>query len=261
MVDTNTDTKERVLKEDQVTIQGLAALGRIDSDFSQIYNPLYSYSKLAPTASNIDSIYADQNTSSNGSYDGKTINGAMVPQFKSEDKSSIIFLTLANRRKIYNSKESRFAWVKYSLKPMEPDPENPDDKSTSGLYYLIRQSIASDIFNPNLDWSKPKNQIVMDRVKELDFTFWDERSKKFANSVQELNENKNLIRAIKLTLKWIDEDNNEQKVEKSFRTLYPLFNTKQDDLAIKAAEQEAARGDASGRVGGFGGGGGGVPQF
>ena len=256
MVDTNTDTKDRVLKEDQITIQGLAALGRIDSDFSQIYNPLFSYPKLAPTSTNIDSIYADQNTSGNGSYDGKTNNGALVPQFKSEDKSSILFLTLANRRKIYNSKESRFAWVKYSLKPMEPDPENPDDKSTSGLYNLVRQSITGDIFNPNLDWSKPKGQIVLERVKEIDFSFWDERSKKFATSIQELNENKNLIRAIKISLKWIDEDNNEQKLEKTFRTLYPVFNTKQDELAIKATEQEAAS------AGGFGGGGGGgEPQF
>ncbi len=236
MVDTNTDTKERVLKEDQVTIQGLAALSRIDSDFSQIYNPLFSYSKLAPTANNVDSIYSDQNTSSNGSYDGKTNNGAIIPQFKSEDKASIVFLTLANRRKVFNSKESRFAWVKYSLKAMEADPDEPDDK-TSGLYNLVRQSITSDIYNGNLDWSKPKFQVVMDRVKELDFSFWDERSKKFATSVQELNENKNLIRSIKLSLRWMDDNNNEQKLEKTFRTLYPVFNTKQDDIAIKAAEQ------------------------
>ena len=55
MVDSNTDTKERVVKEDQVTIQGLTAIGRLDSDFSQIYNPLYFNSKLAPTTFNFSS--------------------------------------------------------------------------------------------------------------------------------------------------------------------------------------------------------------
>lgn len=234
MVDSNTDTKERVVKEDQVTIQGLTAIGRLDSDFSQIYNPLYFNSKLAPTTANLDSIYSDQNTSSNGSFDGKTQNGSLIPQFKSEEKSSIVFLTLANRRKIYNSKESRFAWVKYSLSPMEPDPENPDDNS-SGLFNLTRQSIASDIYSSSLDWQKPKPQIVMDRIKELEFQFWDERSKKFTSSLNELNENKNLIRSIKISIKWIDQENNEQKIEKTFRTIFPLFNTKLDELAIKAA--------------------------
>ena len=47
---------------------------------------------------------------------------------------------------------------------------------------------------------------------------------------KELNENKNLIRSMKLELVWVDENQHEQKLDKTFRVLYPLFHAKQDDL-------------------------------
>lgn len=235
MVNTNTDTKDRVVKEDRQTVQSLTAIGRLDSDITQLYNPLFSSPKYVPTASSASSdIYADNTSNANGAFDGKTSSGALIPQFKSEDKSTLIFLTQANRRKMADTKESRFAWVKYSVRSMEPDPENPDDK-TSGLYELVRQTIAIDIFNPTQDWSKPKFQVVMERIKSLEFSFWDERAKKYTTSLQELNENKNTIRSLKVNIVWIDDDNNEQKIEKAFRVLYPYFNTKQDEIATGAA--------------------------
>lgn len=230
MVNSNTDTKDRIVKEDRQTVQSLTAIGRLDSDITQMYNPLYSSSKFVPTASSSGSdIYADNNSNANGAFEGKTSSGALIPQFKSEDKSTLVFLTQANRRKMADTKESRFAWVKYSVRSMEPDPDNPDDK-TAGLYELARQTITTDIFNPTQDWSKPKFQVVMERIKTLEFSFWDERAKKYTTSLQELNENKNLIRSLRVNIVWIDDDNNEQKIEKSFRVLYPYFNTKQDDL-------------------------------
>ena len=229
MVDTNVDTKERVVKEDRQTIQSLVAIGRLDSDISQIYNPLYSSGIMVPTSTDGNDVYADSASSANGAFDGKTASGALIPQFKSEDKSTIIFLTLANRRKIADTKESRFAWIKYSVRPMEPDPDNPDD-NTAGLTELVRQTINTDIFNPTQDWSKQKSQVVMEKIKSLEFSFWDERSKKYTTSIQELNENKNLIRSLKVSIVWIDDDKNEQKIEKSFRVLFPFFNTKQDEI-------------------------------
>lgn len=235
MVDTNTETKDRVIKEDRQIVQSLTAVGRLDSDISQMVNPLYSFSKQVPIASGDSSdLYADTNTSANGAFEGKTNNGGLIPQFKSEDKSTIVFFTQANRRKTADSKESRFAWIRYSLRAMQPDPDNPDDK-TSGLYELIRQSISTDVYNSNLDWDKPKSQVVMERVKTLEFAFWDERGKKYSTSLQDLNENKNLIRSIKLSLVWVDDDSHEQKLEKTFRILHPYFNTKQDDLKTGGA--------------------------
>jgi hypothetical protein len=117
MVDNSTDTKDRVLKEDQLLLQSLTAISRIDSDFSQLYSPLFAYGKGNPST-DPNAIYQDS-SSARGSIEGKTKNGMIIPQFQSEDKSSLIFLTSANRRKIADVKESRFAWVKYSLRRSE----------------------------------------------------------------------------------------------------------------------------------------------
>ena len=227
LVNTNTETKTKVVKEDREIVQTLAAMGRIESDFSQLYTPLFSNSKMAPSAASSD-VYADVPVA-NGSFDGKSKDGNLIPLIKSEDKSNLLFLTQANRRKVADSKESRFTWIKYSIRSMQPDPENPDDK-VSGLYEVIRQTIPTDIFNTTLDWEAQRPQVLIDRVKSFEFSFWDERTKKFATSLSELNENKNLLRSIKVELVWIDENQNEQKIVKTYRVLAPYFNTKKDEL-------------------------------
>lgn len=227
LVNNNTETKIKVVKEDREIVQTLAAMGRIESDFSQLYTPLFSTSKMAPSAVAND-IYADVPVA-NGSFDGKSKDGNLIPQIRSDDKSNLVFLTQAHRRKIADSKESRFTWIRYSLRSMQPDPENPDDK-TAGLYEVIRQTIPNDIYNSALDWEAQRPQVLIDRVKSFEFFFWDERTKKFATSLSELNENKNLLRAIKVEMVWVDENENEQKIVKTFRVLAPYFNTKKDEL-------------------------------
>lgn len=229
MVDSNTTTKTQVVKEDAQKVQVVTAIGRLDSDISQMYNPQFSFAKqsLAQSASD-NNVYAEPATQ-NSLFDGRTSNGALIPQIKSEDKSSLIFFTQAHRRKVADTKESRFAWVKYSLRRMEPDPDEPDEKVT-GLFELIRQTIATNVYGDTLNWDEAKPQVVMDRIKSLEFSFWDERSKKYTSSIQELNENKNLIRSLKVDLIWVDENNNEQTVIKTLRVLNPYFNTKLDDL-------------------------------
>ncbi len=230
MVDSNITTKEDVLREDAAIIQGVTAVGRLDADISQLYTPLFSSSKFMPTATTPD-VYAE-NAAPSGNFDGRAKNGQLIPMFKSEEKWTVYLFTQANRRKIADSKESRFAWVKYSMRPMENDPTDPanEDKKNQGLYELTRQVIATDIFNSNLPWSEVKSQVLMKNIKTLEFTFWDEKTKKYVSNIAELNENKNLIRAIKLSAVWIDEDGNEQTIQKVFRVLNPYFSTKQDDL-------------------------------
>lgn len=229
MIDANTTTKEQVVKEDRAILQTVSAISRIDSDISQIYSPLYAFTKSAPTPAN-NNYYADP-APTGSSFDGKTKNGHLIPQVKSEDKSTLIFFSEANRRKMADSKESRYAWIKYSLRPMEVDPEEIDEKKKNvGGFELIRQIVSTDIYNSNIDWSNIKPQVLMDNIKSLEFSFWDEKTKKFTTSLQELNENKHLIRSLKLNFTWIDEAGNEQTVEKNFRVLFPYFNTKLDDM-------------------------------
>lgn len=234
-MDTNITMKETVSREDKAIIQGVTAIGRLDSDFSQIYTPLYSSGKMQPTANANSDVYADA-IAPTGNFDGAAKNGQLIPQFKSEDKSSLIIFTQANRRKIMDSKESRFAWVKYSVRNMEVSPDDDSEKKNQGGLELVRQVIATDIYGPTQNWSEVKPQILMRNIKNLEFSFWDERTKKFVGSIQELNENKNLIRAIRVAIVWVDEDNNEQTIIKVFRVLNPYYNTKQDDLKLGSGQ-------------------------
>jgi prepilin-type N-terminal cleavage/methylation domain-containing protein len=230
MVDNSTDTKERVLKEDQTKLQSLTAISRLDSDISQLYTPLFAYSKANPAA-DPNAVYQD-NATSKGTFDGKAKNGAIVPQFQSDDKSTLVFLTAANRRKVADAKESRYTWVKYSIRRSEKKENEGDEKNlnTKGDSELIRQSISTNIYTQDLNWNDVRAQILMTQIKSLEFSFWDERSKKFVGSLQDLNENKNLIRSLKMELVWVDENNVEQKIVKIFRVLHPYFNTKLDDM-------------------------------
>ncbi|MDO9183237.1 MAG: prepilin-type N-terminal cleavage/methylation domain-containing protein [Bacteriovorax sp.] len=235
MIDTNLDTKEKVLKEDQLLIQTLTAIGRIDSDVSQIYSPLYSYSRETPNADS--SLAYQENTTAKGLFDGKTKNAMIVPLFQSEDKSSLLFLTASNRRKIADAKESRYTWVKYSMRRTDTSHQEKDESNlnTLGENELIRQTIATNLYSPDLNWSDVKAQVLLTQIKSIEYSFWDEKAKKFTTSIQDLNENKNSIRSLKLNLVWVDEDNHEQKIEKIFRILYPYFTPKVDDLKTSGA--------------------------
>lgn len=230
MIDNSTDTKDRVLAEDQRLLQSLTAVARIDSDFSQIYSPLFSYGRSAPT-NNPNNVYQDDNVNK-GTFDGKTKNGALIPQFISEDKSSLMFFSAANRRKIANGKEGRFAWVKYSLRRSEKTDE---EKKVGGEYEIIRQTISTNLYASSLNWDESRPQVLMTSVKSLEFSFWDERTKKFVTSILDLNENRNAIRSLKVDIVWVDENNRDQKISKVYRNLYPYFNPKQDDIASGGA--------------------------
>jgi len=235
MVDSNITMKETVAREDRAVIQSVTAVGRLDSDFSQIFTPLFSSGKQQPKANATPDAYADTIAPS-GNFDGMAKNGQLIPQFKSEDKSSVVIFTQANRRKVMDSKESRFAWIKYSVRNMEISPDEEENKRPQANLELVRQVIATNIYGQTLNWSEVKSQVLMRNIKSLEFSFWNERSKKFVSSIQELNENKNLIRAIKMVLVWVDEDNNEQTIQKVFRVLNPYFNTKQDDLKLGSGQ-------------------------
>lgn len=230
LVDNSTSTKENVLREDRALLQSIVATGRLDSDISQLYSPLYSYGK-ANVVSDANAEYLD-NSSSGATYDGKAKNGMIIPQFESSDKSTIVFLTTSNRRKVAEVKESRFTWVRYSMRQSEKsDDQTINDKGAlQAENELVRQTISTNIYTSNLNWSDVKSQILMTQVKSIEFSFWNDSTKKFSSSILDLNENKNAIRSIKMQLIWIDEDNHEQKIEKIFRILHPYFNTKLDDV-------------------------------
>lgn len=236
MIDENTDTKDKITTEDRNLMQTLTALNRIESDFNEFYSPLFAYPKQTVQASN--DPYQDTNQSFNSTFEGKTSNGLKIPVVSSDDKSSLVFLSLVNRRKIAETKESNFIWIKYSLKSSTEE----DDKKLGG-YDLIRQTITADPFATNLNWSDVKEQVILSNVKSLEFNYYDEKNKKYVSSLSDLNEQKNSIRSLKVLFTWVNQDKNEMKFEKVFRVLHPYFNTKLDEL--KNAQQGGAWGGST----------------
>jgi len=223
MIDENTTTKDKITTEDRDYMQTLTALNRIESDFNEFYSALFSQARVMPGTPGAP--YQDTANTFNGTFEGATKNGLPIPLVSSEDKSNLVFLSTVNRRRIAGSKESNFVWIKYSLKATE----NEDEKKQGG-YDLIRQSIAVDPFRTTPNWSDIREQVILSNLKSFEFQYYDERNKRFVGSLSDLNENKNLLRSIKVIFTWINEDKNEFKFEKIFRVLTPYFNTKQDDL-------------------------------
>lgn len=243
MVDKNVTTKETVLSEDDEFLQILTAMNRIDGDFSQFYSPLF-FSGKNTTKTTQSNVYEDDSSFKNEYFDGLTEGFDRIPKFISEDKSTLIFFTSANRRKFANTNESRYMWVKYKLISMPADPDFPD-KNVSGRYNLIRQVIADDIFNSALDWDKAKEQVLLENVKELSFSFWEMRNKKFTTTPADLGDLRNNPRLLKVEITWYDSSNNEKKFEKVSRVLTPYFDLNLDKNQKKQYQSKNGQGKTS----------------
>lgn len=237
ITDSSINTKENVTKEDREIVQVVTLMNRLDADFSESYSPLYFEAKESPNlsanANNLDEPNNDLSYfESNKNFYARTKSGYLIPHFTAEDKGSVIFLATAHRRRMEGKKESRFVWIKYSTRTSTPEEDDTEEKRAE--LELIRQVFISDIYSKEVDWSKITPQIVLNNIKELEFQFWDERTKKFTANVNDLNENRYSIRSMKVAFTWVDPTKNEQYFEKSFRTLYPYFNPKQDEMLNNA---------------------------
>lgn len=237
ITDSSIGTKENVTKEDREIVQVVTLMNRLDADFSESYSPLFFDAKESPNAAsgsgNLNEPSNDLSYfESNKNFYARTKSGFLIPHFTAEDKGSVIFLATAHRRRMEGKKESRFVWIKYSTRNSAPSEDETEEKRAE--LELIRQVYVSDIYSKEVDWSKIPAQIVLNNIKELEFQFWDERTKKFTANINDLNENRYNIRSMKVAFTWVDVTKNEQYFEKSFRTLYPYFNPKQDDMLNNA---------------------------
>lgn len=226
MVDDGTDIKDKITTEDRDLMQTQTALMRLDTDFAEFYSPLFSFSKVTMTQNGNDP-YQDNSSTFTKLFEGVTRVGMPIPQVQSDDKSSLIFLATVNRRRTAESHESNFVWIKYSARSATTD----EGRKRGGME-LIRQVISKDPFGSRLNWNDAHPQVVLEFVKNLEFSYYDERGKKFVNSLSELNENKSALRSIIAKIDWVDMNQHDVHFEKNYRILFPYFNTKQDDLKL-----------------------------
>ena len=230
-INDSSKTNEQVLAEDREFLQVEASLERINLDFSQIYSPLY-YSFLNKeekfiTSENFPLISKDK---------------IPIPEILQPEKSTLIFYTAVNRRKLENSKQSHYAWVRYSLR--ESSIQDDELKREGADYELVRQFISSDPYAKEHNWDDVKEQLLIRHVKDMEFSFWSKAKEKFVSNLQEIGTGQRIIRGLKVSLTWIDINNNEWVNERYYRPLWPYFSAEnerrqyQQELARKAREEK-----------------------
>jgi hypothetical protein len=92
----------------------------------------------------------------------------------------------------------------------------------------IRSFQNENLWEPDLNWDKTVPQVLLRGVKSLTFSYWDQRTEKFVERLQDSSD-PDVLRAIKIDLVWINSDGNEQEFVKVVRPIWPFFDTKKDE--------------------------------
>jgi prepilin-type N-terminal cleavage/methylation domain-containing protein len=231
IIDNSTISKETVTSEDRALLQLERALSRFNLDFSLIHSPRYFIS-LPPKSekqpledTKIRYFPSDQ-------FPTQADNGMPIPKVDTPEKSTLIFMTAANRRKRADTKESTYAWVKYSLQ---------SGKDSSKGQELVRTFTPKDPYAPEIEWEGIKSHLLLTGVKSLEFLFWSSKKEKFVDRPKDLAPDE-LIKLIKVKLIWIDNREIEHNISRTFRTLWPYFNPMADQLQIQQSSTTLLKG-------------------
>lgn len=234
--DGSIDKSLTVTAEDAEYLQVETAMARLEWDISQIYSPLYfdipmNPSNLTETEGQIYNQLADE-YQSNANFTMVSYDGLPIPLFRRPEKSSLVLFTTSNRRKVANSKQSYFAWVKYEL---QDTPQEDIDAAVDGAVgftapapedskILVRKMFTNNVYTKReIEWDTVKSQILMRKVINLKFEFWNPKTKKWVENLDVIPSGANKIHAVRVTLDYYDPDNIETKTVRIFRTLFPNF--------------------------------------
>lgn len=251
MISSSTETKERITEDDRDLLGLEFAMYRIEQDVSQIYSPLF-HSGLKAIDS---SLYEEKNQTLDAQdqqqgqfqatkkFPNMTARGHLVPAIESEDKSTFTFFSASNRRKVQDSKQSRYAWIRYSLqsddKSEEEKLQEEESGATRGEYKIVRQIVTENIYSPEHEWDKVREQTLLRSVKSLEISYWSQEAEKFVSSTRELNDKANSLRMIKVLMIYINNLGNEVEVERMFRVSWPYFDPQKDIEVIRASKKKA----------------------
>ncbi len=233
-------TKDRVLSEDKEKLQVEIALSVFEWDFSQIYSPLffserYKVDRNTGKSSSGDSPAFNEEESApydNSFYEGNrrfafpNQDGLPVPIYKAEN-NSFEFFTISNRRKVENSNQSEFAWVKYALENDELTDEEKSKNIEKGKMRLVRYFVPFNVYDGgDIDYDKIQGQTLLRSVELLKFEFWNPKAKKFVERLNEIAQGENMVRGAKISLTWKNINGVDIKVEKIFRSVWPYDSNK-----------------------------------
>jgi len=256
--DSSIDTSIEVTKEDNEAMQIETAMARFEWDIAQSYSPLYFDHKMKPDQlSESEGAIYNQLVSAyqeNKNFSMVTYTGIPIPVISLEDKSELVFFTSSNRRKIKNSKQSHYSWVRYSLEADESDIDEEAGEKKAQI--LIRQQYTTDVYQKKpIDWDDVKRQVLLRKVISVKFEFWNPKNKKWTDSLSSITNGESLIHAVKVELKYFDYNNIEVVNLRMFRPLYPSFEAEDRyQFLNKDADTESATGGEGGTDNTTGGG-------
>jgi type II secretory pathway pseudopilin PulG len=228
IVDNSTGTKEKIVKEDREFMQAQAALYRIETDFSYLYSPLFSSTYSS----------ASKDDSSDAAASGKSASRSLGDRFKNFTKSgqpiptielskdAVSFMTAGHQRKYADTKEAKFAWVKYQLVA-----------DSKGLFKIQRILSPENPFGAYYDWDKVRPITLLRGVKDWEVSFWSEKLTKFTENLDDL-EVKDAPRSFKISITGIDDTQNEYTMTRIVRVLWPYYNSEKDEIEMKKVTNE-----------------------
>jgi prepilin-type N-terminal cleavage/methylation domain-containing protein len=228
IIDNSTITKENITIEDRELLQIESALTRFELDFTQLYSPLF-YAKKFDSKN-----YLDQNKSSTLSKNQITSlsdyqpselfpliteTNHPIPAIINDNMTDIMFMTSNNKRKFENAKQSNYAWVRYFL-----------EEDESSLKTLKRQFIATNIYSGEFEDQTTKAHTLATNIKSLSFLYWDQEKSKFAESLKYVDYSTTPLKLIKIILVWVDKNEVEHEIIRTYRSLWPYFNPNKINL-------------------------------
>lgn len=243
ITDDAVNTKERTLQINEDNLQIETALARMDWDFSQAFSPLYFSTPITfsnqqnPNESeeispqqNFINMYREQLRSRfqvSQHFSSVSQEGIPIPRYHAPEKNVFEFMTSSNRRKVQNSLQSHFAWIRYSLEDAVIDPDiERSEKIPSNTKNLVRFISNSDPWEDNRidpeDIEKVKKAVLLENVENLEFEFWDLERRKWETNLRTIKNGESLIRGVRMKITWYDESGNKRDLIKVFRTHWPL---------------------------------------
>lgn len=274
ITDSAIQTKDRTTEINKNNLQIETAMSRFEWDFSQIYSPLY-FSTVMNLNQNLNN-FGNNGTTQGGSTGGTpgtndlaqnnnaslllqqyneqlvrrfernehfiavSKEGFPIPRFYAPDKSTFEFFTSSNRRKMENTKQSHYAWVRYALAQQEALPDGQEIATMpKSLKSLVRYYTADDPYGDkriNIDnETVVKGAVLLRNVESLEFQFWDLNRRKWETSLRSVQNGESLLHGIKMIITWYDSAANKKTSTRIFRTHWPLV-----------APQDATAGTPSG---------------
>ncbi len=259
------ETMDRTTEINRNNLQIETALARFEWDFSQLYSPLFfstplnlsqadPYGNMNTNDTNLDgrddnsgAIINNNNTAAapvspelqeyyqrlmqrfeqNEHFISVSKEGLPIPRFYSPEKNIFEFFTSSNRRKLENTKQSHFAWVRYALGDAlkaDPDVERNANIPPS-LKTLVRYYSADDPYDDkriNPDDDRVKAAVLLENVEGLEFQFWDMDRRKWETNIRTIPNGESLLRGVKIMLTWYDSNGIKRSVERIYRNHWPL---------------------------------------